>query len=235
VTVRYLDSDLSSLLREAVGRIGYQNIRTKGTGLGGGTVLAARWKHRISTDIDLFTSESTWRKIGDSVVNRLTSQSNLSVSVFPHFVSCRLPDRRSFSFGAVRNVTLRPLSNECDGEFDIPFHTSAEILGLKIHHRVLGTLQFPVRDAYDIVMAAEKDGDSLTEALDVLDSRELATFLAIVEDESLVLDKRSPLIQPIRQFDDLTLLRDEMSRVVTDVDRLRRTRHALHFLKKGPE
>lgn len=29
--------------------------------LGGGTVLAARWRHRVSTDIDLFTDHQRYR------------------------------------------------------------------------------------------------------------------------------------------------------------------------------
>ena len=35
--------------------------------LGGGTVLAARWQHRVSTDIDLFTDHQRYR---DAIVGR---------------------------------------------------------------------------------------------------------------------------------------------------------------------
>ena len=47
----------------------------EGRVLGGGTVLAARWQHRVSTDIDLFTDHELYReRIGnrrDEVAHRL--------------------------------------------------------------------------------------------------------------------------------------------------------------------
>ena len=130
-------------------------VNTHPTFLGGGTVLAARWHHRLSTDIDLFWPAGRWaRNTRNAHVERWACSTTVP------------PTLKRFSH------------NACETEFDaggidwiesdfIDTHAhrdsiedtnmlalgSDEILAAKLYHRAM----LEVRDIYDLAVAALKE------------------------------------------------------------------------------
>ena len=147
--------------------------------LGGGTLLAARWGHRLSTDIDVFLDERSGlgalnprRDMGLTKAMEDAGAERLSVE-----------DRSlkyQFRAGRVEIAQLDPrpkVGHEIalvEG-WRIPALRNTQILAGKLGGR---GLRSPARDIFDIAVAGLKDPDALEEAVNLLgrDSiREIAT------------------------------------------------------------
>ena len=151
--------------RDTIGDLGLGERAVK-TRLGGGTILAARWKHRISTDIDVQitgTTDLTEIRKGreGDLARRLGGKWELDAR---NQVKVRLED------GVIDVSTVRTQPNR--GAYDV------EIDGRR--QTVLSTTQIlrgkleraedpgPVRDAYDLATAAKRDPEALTAAVGML-------------------------------------------------------------------
>ena len=147
--------------------------------IGGGTLLAARWGHRLSTDIDIFLDERSGlgalnprRDMGFTRAMEDAGAERLSVE-----------DRSlkyQFRAGRVEIAQLDPRPKvgheiaRVEG-WRIPALRNTQILTGKLGGR---GLRSPVRDIFDIAVAGRKDPDALEEAVNLLgrDSiREIAT------------------------------------------------------------
>ena len=84
--------------------------------LGGGTALAARRHHRLSVDIDLFTSDANYKRIKPALDRRAgkwkADATFSEVRIHPSVVHCHLSDGLEFSIAGSDDVTPRPLSKE---------------------------------------------------------------------------------------------------------------------------
>ena len=137
--------------------------------IGGGTLLAARWGHRLSTDIDIFLDERSGlgalnprRDMGFTEAMEDAGAEKLSVE-----------DRSlkyQFRAGRVELAQLDPrpkVGHEIalvEG-WRIPALRNTQILAGKLGGR---GLRSPARDIFDIAVAGLKDPDALEEAVNLL-------------------------------------------------------------------
>jgi hypothetical protein len=158
-----LRGELARLRRE-------QELRAESWKMGGGTILAARWRHRQSTDIDLTTSAS-WQiaELGQSASNVFTETMGKLGGKLTGYRKGSI--RMAFPDGKlhVYRVGPQPAAGHrvatIDGE---PFEalSTTQILAGKLLNRLSET---PARDLYDVVVAGRKDRDGLEQAVNMLD------------------------------------------------------------------
>ena len=131
--------------------------------MGGGTVLAARWDHRRSTDIDLFVSPKTMITLMNQMnlsyqgaVTRLQTVGNATMEPFNGFLSGEIGSV-PFSLAASEFIKDNRLGDEQVGSTNFQAATNQEILAGKIqgrlHRRSSQPVTAPVRDLYDIIVA----------------------------------------------------------------------------------
>lgn len=143
--------------------------------LGGGTVLAARWRHRVSTDLDLFIEQRTFAA-------KIYRQAHL---LWPR--ASELFDAVDLGrehFGARwRGIDITLSTAWCSALLDvqersdeslegIALETNAAILVRKMQGRMWGHGMFTERDVYDLAVAARHDPAALRAALSALTDEE---------------------------------------------------------------
>ena len=138
--------------------------------LGGGTLLAARWRHRRSTDLDIFvpsdsgiaTLDPRWnpdfinamRRIGATAVDVVTNSLKFS-----------------FPSGRVEITQLDPVPDlpvlpaVADGR-ELAVYDNACVLTGKLHGR---GARLPARDVFDVAVARHEDPDALRTAVNYID------------------------------------------------------------------
>lgn len=130
--------------------------------MGGGSVLAARWRHRHSTDIDLFFDEVAHSEMP------LTDMFDafLALEKQGEIHGLEIHSGRGFlfhkgdvplSFFATRPTTPSPISEQNEATTGIATESSAEILLKKIRARMIRGSNYLSRDAYDLVVAHLED------------------------------------------------------------------------------
>ncbi len=138
--------------------------------MGGGSVLAARWKHRRSTDIDLITSAgwhlSGLRKTGN---NGFTTELAKAGGKLDGYNEAALEMRfgkyqRLHIYGTEPTPRAGHERVPVDGEVFETLSTT-QILAAKLLHR---GLKAPARDLYDLVVAADRDPKGLAQAVNML-------------------------------------------------------------------
>lgn len=188
--------------------------------LGGGTALAARWHHRLSVDIGLFTSDASYRRIKPALDRRAekwkADATFSEVRIHPSVVHCHLSDGLEFSVAGSDDVTLRPLSKEREAVTGVRPQSTGEIIARKIRARMINRESYVVRDAYDLVCCLEFDPQALKEALGALTHGERATLKYDSGSNRLALDSKQPLIDPIHaEFHDSEHLLERLFEVLT--------------------
>ena len=132
--------------------------------MGGGSVLAARWHHRISTDIDLFVSPAAMLTLTtknsllyQAVLNLLQGVGEANIEAFSGFLSGEIKET-PFSLAASEFIREDRAAFEKIATTDFQAATNEEILEGKImgrlHRRGNQPVQAPIRDLYDIAVAA---------------------------------------------------------------------------------
>lgn len=144
--------------------------------LGGGTVLQARWKHRVSTDLDFFCAPAVY--LASFRVNGAEMEESLrAISDDPDhtFVDAL------GAYAVVDNteVTLLPveppLAERTRARLpgtNIETWSSADILAAKLLHRLCGAGLAEPRDLYDLAAAAHHDALALQQAVGLLTPRQ---------------------------------------------------------------
>lgn len=137
--------------------------------LGGGTVLAARWQHRQSFDIDLFMDPAVFET---AIFHKLTEfEDRLAKHPFGQISSvgstgCTIigtPEGRVDIVGS-RPTTGCSWSAERVAGSPVHAETTAEILAKKLHRRMLEQGRVVPRDLYDIAVARQVDPGALETA-----------------------------------------------------------------------
>ena len=136
--------------------------------LGGGTALAARWAHRHSADVRLFTDSRPYSRL---FRNHLQFSADLEgvpggvqlSGVGPGYTIIHL-ERGEITLLVTSFLTARPISGDTARGTRVSLETNAEILAKKLHHR-LNVPQFVPRDLYDIAVARRLDPTALDTAL----------------------------------------------------------------------
>ena len=146
--------------------------------LGGGTLLAARWAHRKSTDVDIFLPENSGIAALDPRWNpRFTNgMSALGAS------RIEVQDRSlkfSFPMGRIEITQLGPTPNlppelaVVEGR-EIAAYSNGQILTGKLYGR---GKRLPPRDLFDIAGARHEDPSALRTAVNFLDANLYAEII----------------------------------------------------------
>ena len=153
--------------------------------LGGGTALAARWHHRESVDIDLFTSRKTY---AESIYReRAKFKSRLEELPFSEAAmmgsdGCTLYlNEAKVAIVASPPLTRPNRSFDCIASPTVALETSLEILAKKLHRRMILHGRIVPRDLYDLAYARRFERDLLDaawSAQDVDDPQVLAAALS---------------------------------------------------------
>lgn len=172
--------------------------------LGGGTVLAALWAHRHSTDLDLFAEPSHFQEVVGRAGRELERALFDEVGGVVPARSWVEPEHIYLDFGegevtlipAVRLVPRERQAVVVEGS-GVAVEEIEEILAKKIRLRMLGTGSYLVRDLYDVACAARREAEALGRAL----AGEGPRRLRQIADELTVLDDfEGTLIRPVENW-----------------------------------
>jgi len=154
--------------------------------LGGGTVLAARWGHRTSLDVDLFCEPASYarltpaeraaieraiRKIPGCAQEQTWCEDIATYTEISGIESTVLP----------RVTVLKSTPATTLNGTDLQLQSSAQILYGKIAWRMYEGGEIAVRDAYDLACAGRHDPDALSRACAQTSPHVLATIRAVIE------------------------------------------------------
>ncbi len=137
---------------------------------GGGTVLAARWEHRTSFDVDLFCRPETYEALNAAAHARIER----AVGDIPGCDRERTWCEPLALYAEINGIqaTVLPRStgpiHERRSELSgtrLRLQNTEEILYGKIFHRLYGTETITVRDVYDVASAARHDRPALRRVL----------------------------------------------------------------------
>ena len=135
------------------------NCETGSLVLGGGTVLASRWVHRISTDLDFFIDPHDFYRVAPAL-KKLASESRIddveSTSGFCKFVA---DGTTPVSLFTTRSFFLIPPTQR-EVSTNIRLEHTTEILAKKMYGRVMQNGDFTQRDFYDFCIASIGEPES---------------------------------------------------------------------------
>ncbi len=136
--------------------------------VGGGTALAARWRHRRSTDIDMTVSSKVFDRAFGRVPALLAAASVTNIRHGRGWLTGTCTEGE-FSISNTAPLLTSP-QGPADRErrFGIALEQTAETLARKLRLRMFGNGEFVARDLYDICTAHEQDPSALDTALSVL-------------------------------------------------------------------
>ncbi|MDD9998962.1 MAG: hypothetical protein OXQ89_14585 [Rhodospirillaceae bacterium] len=123
--------------------------------IGGGTVLASRWSHRVSTDCDMFADEWAFREVGFDALRRDVDARLLSGDL----IRARLSPRTLFiessdgELAIVGDSSQQP-RHPTDRIAGMSVHPVGEILRRKMEYRLISRGFVEARDLYDFAVAA---------------------------------------------------------------------------------
>lgn len=158
--------------------------------MGGGTALAARWRHRHSTDIDLFVEPDPYRHFQWNTGGRFTLDLTASAPVDRLVIG----DEGAYisfhgraghvSVAPARGLPSDPWSADAVEDTRVALETTAEILAKKLRFRMARDKELLPRDLYDLALARDRDPPALQTALHALPNDQLAELLETFKDHS---------------------------------------------------
>ena len=146
---------------------------------GGGTVLMRRYRHRLSTDIDIFLPDPQLlghltprlNPTAESLTQDYVEQANFLKLYFPE---------GEIDFVVSGFLTAGPVTTERIAGRDIRVETSAEILAKKVWYR---GADFTARDMFDFVLIARREPWAIRHAGEILAARRSAVLERIEDHE----------------------------------------------------
>ena len=169
--------------------------------MGGGSILAARWHHRHSTDIDLFFDAQTCADVPvDEVIEGFRSLEKqgqiekLEIHPSRGFSCERIPT--PLSFFATEQVSPVRISDEREANTGIGTETSAEILVKKVRARMIRNPRYLPRDAYDFVVAHVEEPEVVEQVFQVLSLEERRILAYDAHRDSIQLTDADRIISP---------------------------------------
>ena len=169
--------------------------------LGGGSILAARWHHRHSTDIDLFFDARVQPDLPlDAIIQgfrELEQQEQVAkLEIYPsRGLSCERATT-PLSLFVTEQVTAVGVSDQTEANTGIGTETSAEILVKKIRARMIRNPRYLPRDAYDFVVAHVEDPDAVDQVFRVLSLEEKRILAYDAQRHGIQLTDADRIISP---------------------------------------
>ena len=144
----------------------------EGYRIGGGTVLAGRWGHRHSTDVDLFAEPTWYQEVVDrrgeelerALLERAPGVDPERSWVEPQHIYLAVGDSEVTMLPAVW-IHRTPEEPVRIRNTRVAAESVEEILGKKLRLRMIGEGAYLIRDLYDIAAAEIEDPDALRRAL----------------------------------------------------------------------
>ncbi len=150
--------------------------------LGGGTALAARWQHRVSTDVDFFLPPSALQTLSQNETQKVTDTLLEIEGVredrtwcSPIAINCEIS---GVPVSVREMMSYRPPTHTLASKDGPPLQESADILLGKLRHRMATVGRFAIRDLFDINVAYQIEPDTLKQAVSQLADREFQTIVA---------------------------------------------------------
>ena len=171
---------------------------------GGGTVLAARWRHRRSLDVDLFCEPNAYDALGPAGRARLEA----AIKTIPGCAEEPTWCDSIATYAEIDGVeaTLLPRTAVMDSArltrlagTGLGLQSSARILYAKVARRMYAGGEIVARDAYDLACARQFDLPALQDALGRIDPREIYVVREMPAGR-LIDDRVKPVIEPCFQW-----------------------------------
>lgn len=144
---------------------------------GDGTVLMRRYRHRVSTDIDIFIPDP-------QLLGYLSPRLNPSVEAFTsdydeqaNFLKLYFP-QGEIDFVVSGFLTAEPVRTERIRDRDVRVETSAEIIAKKVWYR---GAEFTARDMFDFALVARREPFALSKIRGILAARRAAILARIAD------------------------------------------------------
>lgn len=174
--------------------------------MGGGTALAMRWGHRLSTDVDLAVDVAAFTRMNDErrpeigeALESLKERGEITKFGYRrHIIEMHFPTGPVSLVGSALSGS-EATSDEAELHTGVKLVRTEEILLSKIIGRTLGRGSLLVRDGYDLASAIELDPEPLNNAASRLAEDE---WSALERHMSMVVGQRRriilgrPLIEP---------------------------------------
>ncbi len=172
--------------------------------LGGGTALAARWAHRHSTDVDLFTDREPYQRLWkrrDAFKRAVNDHAGPAevLSVRRWNAKIVLQGGGEITLFTSGPQTDEPRSADTVAGTRVPLETNAEILAKKLWGRMLDSEELLARDLYDFAVARHHDPAAVKTAMrhiGVTDLQQLKRELEALPEGWLHRTAQRPLIRP---------------------------------------
>ena len=194
--------------------------------LGGGTVLAMHWQHRVSTDLDYFLNPqnltgkeniSLISKAADYLETAAAKNIIHSLNAAPYHLKFMIYETEVSLF------TSTPLTDDPTTHHEkhssLKLDNITEILSKKLSGRVMNLGTFAIRDFYDFCVACHKTPESFNTVLNMLNPNQRTEVADEIKDwrnSPLIkqAEKNKPLLEPAYQE-----LADNLWRLSEDVIR----------------
>ena len=138
--------------------------------LGGGTVLAMHWDHRVSTDLDYFLVEPNLIKARELInktrepLRELHAEGEIKdLEESTYHIKFFVHDAETTLF-TTQSIILEPATHH-EKQSGLKLENVAEILAKKINGRILSLGDFTMRDFYDFCVACHKAPETFNKAL----------------------------------------------------------------------
>ena len=171
--------------------------------LGGGTALAARWAHRHSTDVDLFTDAESYKRLWERreafkrAIERRAGPAEV-LAVRRWNTKIVVQGGGEITLFTSEPQTDRPRSDDAVRGTRVPLETNAEILAKKLWGRMLDSNALLARDLYDFAVARHHDPGAVKAAMkdiDVSDLQQLKRELESLPEGWMHRIRQRPLIR----------------------------------------
>lgn len=186
-------------------------IRPEQLSFGGGTVLAARWNHRTSLDVDLFCRSEIYEAIDLDRRRQIEERIKQIPEADQDTTWCESTGIRT----RIGDIEATVLPRDARGpqtapertkmrESSIRLQRTEEILKAKISARIYESNQVQTKDLYDIACAHITDPEALSRAVREIDPRAMDEVIALVSGlpEGWSTDMQAPLLEPKYQWDE---------------------------------
>ena len=187
--------------------------------IGGGSALAARWFHRASMDVDLFTESLSETKRLHAAADEIRAAIAKScgrpvpVGTTPQHGEIVFSADATLEWSAAPRLTPRPVAPWFEPISGLPLDSVEEILAQKLYSRMYLNGGNLIRDLYDLGWAARHESpDLLVPATRAFTPAEFETMLDVLDDirtQLLPIDRSRPIkkpADPLFEFEALDVL-----------------------------
>lgn len=147
---------------------------------GGGTVLMRRYRHRVSTDIDIFVPDPQLLGYLSPRLNPVAESFTADYFEQANFLKLVLP-QGEIDFVVAGFLTADPVSSERICGRDTRVETSAEIIAKKVWYRAA---EFTARDLFDFALVADREPWSLERLREILQARRTVLLDCLADREA---------------------------------------------------